>query len=225
MANVLLLDDESDICDEISYFLAQEGHQVRVAGTLAEFRLAYSQQAADIVVLDRMLPDGDGLDLVAQLREHGERCGVVLFTAKDASQDRIEGYQQGADHYLTKPVRLGELRAVVQSLVWRLQVYAAWLYNPSTQVLKTPSKDRIQLTTSEGLFVKCLAERVGHTVARKEVIKAIGKNEAAYDNRNLDVLVMRLKKKIVANSPDPLVIRTVHGVGYCIPSNIALSDV
>ena len=224
MAHVLLLDDESDICEEISYFLTQEGHHVRTVGTLAEFRLAYRQQAADIVVLDRMLPDGDGLALVAQLREQGERCGVVLFTAKDASQDRIEGYQQGADHYLTKPVRLDELRAVVQALVWRLQVHAAWLYNPNTQILKTPSKDRIQLTTSEGLFVQCLAERLGQTVPRQEVIKALGKNEAAYDSRNLDVLVMRLKKKIASSSEAPLVLKTVHGAGYCIPNNVALSD-
>jgi DNA-binding response OmpR family regulator len=224
MAHILLLDDESDICEEISYFLTQEGHHVRTVGTLAEFRLAYRQQVADIVVLDRMLPDGDGLALVAQLREQGERCGVVLFTAKDASQDRIEGYQQGADHYLTKPVRLDELRAVVQALVWRLQVHAAWLYNPSTQILKTPSKDRIQLTTSEGLFVQCLAERLGQTVPRQEVIKALGKNEAAYDSRNLDVLVMRLKKKIASSSEAPLVLKTVHGAGYCIPNNVALSD-
>ena len=78
------------------------------------------------------------------------RGGVVLFTAKDARQDRIEGDQQGADHDLTNPVRLEKLRAVVQALVWRLQVYAAWLYSPNTQVLKTPNKNRIQRTTGEG---------------------------------------------------------------------------
>ena len=150
---------------------------------------------------------------------------MVLFTAKDASQDRIEGYKQGADYYLTKPVRVEELRVVVQALAWRLQVYAAWLYNPNTQVLKTPNKDRIHLTSSEGMLVQCLAERLGHTVARQEVIKAIGKKEAFYDSRNLDVLVMRLKKKLAANSPDPFVLKTVHGVGYCIPSNVAISDV
>ena len=75
---------------------------------------------------------------------------MVLFTAKDARQDRIEGYQPGADHYLTKPVCLEELRAVVQALVWRLQVHAAWLYSPDTQVLKTPNKNRIQRTTGDG---------------------------------------------------------------------------
>lgn len=75
---------------------------------------------------------------------------MVLFAAKDARQDRIEGDQQGADHDLTNPVRLEKLRAVVQALVWRLQVYAAWLYSPNTQVLKTPNKNRIQRTTGEG---------------------------------------------------------------------------
>lgn len=224
MAHVLLLDDESEILEEIAYFLTQEGHQVRVAANLAEFRLHYRQQAADIVVLDRMLPDGDGLELVAQLREQGQRCGVVLFTAKDASQDRIEGYQQGADHYLSKPVRLEELRAVISALVWRLQVHAAWLYNPDTHILRTPSKDRIQLTTSEGQFIKCLVERIGQTVSRQDVIKALGRNEAAYETRNLDVMVMRLKKKISANSSAPLVLKTIHGVGYCIPSDISLSQ-
>ena len=75
---------------------------------------------------------------------------MVLFTAKDARQDRIEGDQPGADHDLTKRVRLEELRAVLQALVWRLQVHAAWLYSPNTQVLKTPNKNRIQRTTGEG---------------------------------------------------------------------------
>ena len=75
---------------------------------------------------------------------------MVFFTAKDARQDRIEGDQQGADHDLTNPVRLEKLRAVVQALVWCLQVHAAWLYSPNTQVLKTPSKNRIQRTTGEG---------------------------------------------------------------------------
>ena len=75
---------------------------------------------------------------------------MVFFTAKDARQDRIEGDQQGADHDLTNPVRLEKLRAVVQALVWRLQVHAAWLYSPDTQVLKTPNKNRIQRTTGDG---------------------------------------------------------------------------
>ena len=75
---------------------------------------------------------------------------MVLFAAKDARQDRIEGDQQGADHDLTNPVRLEKLHAVIQALMWRLQVHTAWLYSPNTQVLKTPNKNRIQRTTGEG---------------------------------------------------------------------------
>jgi len=224
MAHILLLDDELDICEEISFFLCKQGHDVRMAHNIAAFRLHYLQRPADIVVLDRMLPDGDGLDLVSELRQQGQRCGVVMFTAKDASQDRIDGYEQGADHYLTKPVRLIELRSVVKSLVWRLQLQAEWLYNPSTQTLKTPTKDRIKLTTQEGLFLTCLIHQLGDTVSRRDVMKALGKDEAVYDLRNLDMMVMRLKKKITENSEAPLSIKTVHGVGYCIPGNVAISQ-
>lgn len=224
MAQILVLDDETDICDEVASSLRIAGHDVRTAGTIAACRMHLMQRAADILVVDRMLPDGDGLELVGQLRAEGQRCAVVVFTAKDASQDRILGYKVGADHYLTKPVRLEELNAVVESLVWRLRLRAEWLYNPDTFILKTPSKDQIRFTTTEGTIFKTLVGSVGHIVTRAEIVRALGKNEAAYDDRNLDVMVMRIKKKIAANSPAPLVIKTVHGVGYCIPCNVTLTQ-
>lgn len=224
MAQILVLDDETDICDEIASSLRHTGHEVRVASTIAACRVLLLQRAADILIVDRMLPDGDGLDLIAQLREEGMRCGILVFTAKDASQDRINGYMKGADHYLTKPVRLEELNAVIESMVWRLRLRAEWLYNPDTQILKTPNKDHIRFTSTEGTIFKTLVASVGHIVSRQEIVRALGKNEAAYDDRNLDVMVMRIKKKIAATSAAPLVIKTVHGVGYCIPSNVSLSQ-
>jgi DNA-binding response OmpR family regulator len=224
MAQIIVLDDEHEICDEIASSLQHVGHDVRTAATIAACRMQIMQRAADILIVDRMLPDGDGLALVAQLREEGERCGVLVFTAKDASQDRIHGYTAGADHYLTKPVRLEELNAVVESMVWRLRLRAEWLYNPDTQILKTPTKDHIRFTTTEGTIFRCLVTSVGHIVSRQEIVRALGKNEASYDDRNLDVMVMRIKKKIAAASASPLVVKTVHGVGYCLPGNVSLSQ-
>jgi len=224
MAQIIVLDDETEICDEIASSLRHVGHDVRTAASIAECRAHLMQRGADMLIVDRMLPDGDGLELVAQLRQEGERCGVLVFTAKDASQDRINGYMIGADHYLTKPVRLEELNAVVESMVWRLRLRAEWLYNPDTQILKTPTKDQIRFTSTEGTIFKCLVTSVGHIVSRQDIVRALGKNEAAYDDRNLDVMVMRIKKKIAANSTAPLVVKTVHGVGYCIPGNVSLSQ-
>jgi DNA-binding response OmpR family regulator len=225
MAQIIVLDDETEICDEIASSLRHVGHEVRMAGSIAECRAHLMQRNADLLIVDRMLPDGDGLELVAQLRQEGERCGVLVFTAKDASQDRIHGYSTGADHYLTKPVRLDELNAVVESMVWRLRLKAEWLYNPDTQILKTPNKDQIRFTSTEGTIFKCLVGSVGHIVSRQAIVRALGKNEASYDDRNLDVMVMRIKKKIAANSTAPLVIKTVHGVGYCIPNNVSLCQI
>lgn len=224
MAHIVILDDETEICDEVSTALRICGHDVRTAGTIANCRLLLMQRPADILIVDRMLPDGDGLELVEQLRAEGERCAVVVFTAKDASQDRITGFKSGADHYLTKPVRLEELNVVVDALVWRLRLRAEWMYNPDTFILKTPNKDQIRFTTTEGTIFKTLVESVGQIVSRQEIVRALGKNEAAYDARNLDVMVMRIKKKIAANSLAPLVVKTVHGVGYCIPGNVTLAQ-
>ena len=224
MAHIVILDDETEICDEVSMALRISGHDVRTAGTIANCRLLLMQRPADILIVDRMLPDGDGLELVEQLRAEGERCAVVVFTAKDASQDRITGFKSGADHYLTKPVRLEELNVVVDALVWRLRLRAEWMYNADTFILKTPNKDQIRFTTTEGTIFKTLVASVGQIVSRQEIVRALGKNEAAYDARNLDVMVMRIKKKIAANSLAPLVIKTVHGVGYCIPGNVTLIE-
>lgn len=224
MANIVILDDETEICDEVSTALRANGHEVRTAGTIASCRLLLMQSPVDILIVDRMLPDGDGLELVEQLRADGERCAVVVFTAKDASQDRITGFKSGADHYLTKPVRLEELNVVIDALVWRLRLRAEWVYNADTFTLKTPSKDQIRFTTTEGTIFLALVQSVGQVVSRQEIVRALGKNELAYDARNLDVMVMRIKKKIASNSRAPLVVKTVHGVGYSLPRNVTLAE-
>ena len=224
MANIVILDDETEICDEVSMALRVGGHDVRTAATIASCRLLLMQDPADILIVDRMLPDGDGLELVEQLRADGERCAVVVFTAKDASQDRITGFKSGADHYLTKPVRLEELNVVIDALVWRLRLRAEWIYNADTFVLKTPAKDQVRFTTTEGTIFLTLVQSVGKVVSRQDIVRALGKNELAYDARNLDVMVMRIKKKIASISRAPLVVKTVHGVGYCVPGNVTLAE-
>ena len=118
MANVILLDDEEDIRVEFAAFLQSMGHEVQTAGSIKQFLALFLTHPPDLALIDRNLPDGDGLELVKSLREQGVRCGVIMFTARDATQDRIDGFRTGVDHYLTKPVRLQELAAVMQSLTW-----------------------------------------------------------------------------------------------------------
>ncbi|MFY8103377.1 MAG: response regulator transcription factor, partial [Ramlibacter sp.] len=120
MAHILLLDDEGELREEVGDFLRAAGHVVDEAGSIRQFRQYVPGRSYDVLIVDRALPDGEGLELVAELRGEGVRSGIVLFTARDASRDRITGYESGADHYLTKPIRLDELAAVVGALARRV---------------------------------------------------------------------------------------------------------
>jgi DNA-binding response OmpR family regulator len=177
-----------------------------------------------MAIVDRSLPDGDGLDLVRDLRNQGVRCGVIMFTAKDATQDRIDGFKSGVDHYLTKPVRLQELGAVVESLSWRLKATASWRLILSTWELRAPGGVVIRLTAQENAFLQVLVEQVGQTVSRKKVVQSLGKNFADYDPRNLDVLVLRLRKKVASVTTAVFPVKTVHGAGYVIEKDCVMAD-
>lgn len=224
MATVILLDDEEDIRDELVQYLLGVGHVVRGVGTIRQFSKLFLTHKPDIALVDRGLPDGDGLDLVRDLREQGVRCGVIMFTAKDSTQDRIDGFKSGVDHYLTKPVRLQELGAVVESMVWRLRAASCWRLILPTWELKTPGGHVISLTGQEGAFLQVLMEKAGQTVSRKKVVEALGKNFIDYDPRNLDALLMRLRKKVAGITSLALPVKTVHGAGYLIDKESLIAE-
>lgn len=224
MATVILLDDEEDIRDELAQYLQGVGHVVRGVGSIRQFSKLFLTHKPDIALVDRRLPDGDGLDLVRDLREQGVRCGVIMFTAKDSTQDRIDGFKSGVDHYLAKPVRLQELGAVVESMVWRLRASSCWRMSLSTWELKTPSGHVISLTGQESAFLQVLMEKAGETVSRKKVVEALGKNFIDYDPRNLDALLMRLRKKVASVTTLTLPVKTVHGAGYVIDKECLIAD-
>lgn len=224
MATVILLDDEVDIRDEFAAYLRGLGHEVQTVGTIKQFLGLFVTQKPDIAVVDRSLPDGEGLDLVKEFRDQGVRCGVIMFTAKDSTQDRIDGFKSGVDHYLTKPVRLQELGAVVQSLTWRLQATASWRLVLATWELKAPGGVVIKLTAQESAFLQVLVEQAGQTVNRKKVVQSLGKNFADYDPRNLDVLLLRLRKKVAGATSAVFPVKTVHGAGYIIEKDCVISD-
>ena len=224
MASVILLDDEEDIREEFAAYLQGSGHTVQTVCSIKQFSTLFLTYKPDIAVVDRSLPDGDGLDLVRELRDQGVRCGVIMFTAKDATQDRIDGFKSGVDHYLTKPVRLQELGAVVESLSWRLKATASWRLILSTWELRTPGGVVIRLTAQESAFLQVLVELMGQTVTRKKVVQSLGKNFADYDPRNLDVLVLRLRKKVASVTSAVFPVKTVHGAGYVIEKDCVIAD-
>lgn len=147
MASIMLLEDDADLRGEIAHYLELEGNQVQTSGSISQCLKLVAHQLPDILIVDRMLPDGDGIDLVDNIRKKGGRCGVVMFTAKDSFQDRLDGFSSGVDQYLSKPVRLQELSAVVKAVGWRLQLDTHWRLVLQTWELKAPSGEVIRLTS------------------------------------------------------------------------------
>lgn len=220
MARILLLDDESELREEIADFLRRAGHEIDEAGSIRQFRAQFTPDQHQIVVIDRALPDGDGLELVGELRSRDLRCGVVVFTARDGSLDRISGYQHGADHYLTKPIRLEELAAVLQTLAWRVSASPEWRLDPTEWTLLTPDRQPVRLTALEHGLLQALARSPSRTLSRRQIVEGLGKDMASYDPRNLDALVLRLRRKVAEVSASPLPLRAVHGTGYALTQTL-----
>jgi DNA-binding response OmpR family regulator len=211
---LLLLEDDRDLREEVSEFLGRYGIDVSGADSIGAFWQAFRHSRFDVAVIDRMLPDGDGMDVVRVLREEASTCGVVVFTSLDAERDRIEGYRHGADHYLTKPVQLDELSAVVQSLCRRIGPSGSWCLDVVEWKLLTPDQVEVELTGQQAAFISALVQARGQVVSRRALVEAIGKRFNDYEPRNLDTLVMRLRSKVEAVSTHRLPVKTRHGAGY-----------
>jgi DNA-binding response OmpR family regulator len=220
--NILLLDDEIDLREEVAHYLRTRHFNVTEVGTIRQFLQYFSTQTCDIAIVDAMLPDGDGMELVAELREKKQRCGIVMFTARDGSKDRINGFRSGVDHYVTKPVRLEEMGAVIQALSWRLMDQTVWRLDSSDWVLKAPLGLAIPLTSMEHRFLLALSKRSGKVLSRRQIVEALGKDAISYDERNLDALVLRLRKKVAEVTEQTLPVKTVHGQGYTVTQAMTL---
>lgn len=220
MLRILLLEDEVDLREEVAEYLRGLYYEVEEVGSLREFDEQLSHNRYDIVILDRMLPDGDSLEKVDAFRTKYPSSGVVIFTARDSSQDRICGYRTGADHYVTKPVRLDELAAIVETLSRRVQSTQSWRLNATDWLLITPDNQSIKLTALEYVFLSLLAQNPQKVITRKLILDALNKNQDSYDPRNLDALVLRLRKKTSNVTQIQLPLKTVHSAGYSLSNNI-----
>lgn len=224
MASVLILEDERDLREEIADYLLNIGHEVKAVETNKQFLAYASTQSPDIAIIDRMLPDGDGLQLIEEIRQQGARLGVIVLSALGEEHERIKGYAAGVDHYLTKPVRLQELGAVLCALAWRMQIGDSGQFVLQAWDLLVPTGQSLRLTAQEAIFLTTLLKSKGTAVSRHKLIEALGKNVSEYDPRNLDALLLRLRKKVSGATATSLPVKTVHGVGYIALSGLALGQ-
>lgn len=218
--SVLLLEDEIPFREAMCDILNMEGIAASGVGSLSSFQAWRRTHSCDVLIVDRNLPDGDGLDAVRQHRQ-GSDGPIIVLTARGQLNDRVEGMNAEADYYLQKPVDSQELLAVLRRIERRLSasVVSNWLLDKETWSLLTPSGQPIELTRNEICVMSCFIERAGITVNKVELIGALGHDADTYDPRRLEVMIRRLRNKVEHVSRDfPLV--TIYGVGYSFNSRL-----
>ena len=222
-ARVLVVEDEPKVARALREGLAGEGYDVVVAATGEEGFFRASSEPFDLLVLDRMLPGREGLEVLRALRQKGLLCPVLVLTARDAVEDRVEGLDAGADDYMVKPFAFTELLARVRAPVrrgrgdqlLRLAVADLALDVPTRRVVRGGVE--VELTPREYELLEYLVRHRGTIVSREMLARDVWKEPergTPLDNV-IDVHVTRLRKKVDQGFATRL-IHTVRGVGFLV---------
>lgn len=220
---VLVIEDEGDLRESIVSYLKMEGIDADGAGSLQAAELWMLLHHFDVLVLDVGLPDGDALTWLEE-RNGLRNKGIVITSARSSTADRVLGAQVGADTYLVKPVLLEELTAVVRNLMRRIRPSSSdsWLLNSLSWLLVSPDGRSVKLTHSEHVLLTHLSRAPGKAVPRRDLIEALGHDPEHYDQRRMEILVRRLRTKVMDALGNELPLVTAHRQGYAFTAPISI---
>ncbi|MCS6890692.1 MAG: response regulator transcription factor [Rhodovarius sp.] len=222
--HLLVVDDDARLRALLQRFLTEQGFRVAVAADAAEARAALAAFAFDLIVLDVMMPGESGLDLVGSLRRAGQQVPILMLTARGDPDDRVAGFEAGADDYLAKPFDPRELAHRIRTILRRaapaapraaqapIQLGNRW-FEPDRQELRGPD-GTVRLTGGEAALLLVLARRAGEVLSREEIAAALGTPEAG--ERAVDVQVTRLRRKIEPDPREPRFLHTIRHRGYVL---------
>jgi DNA-binding response OmpR family regulator len=220
---LLLVEDHDLLRESLRDGLAAMGYVIDATGDGEEGRWHALHDVYDLLILDIMVPKVTGLDILTQLRAAGKAVPVLLLTARDGVEDRVEGLDLGADDYLTKPFAVSELLARVRALIRRrhqaphpvLTIGDLSIDTVNRRVRRAGSE--ITLTPREFALLEYLAVRAGAVVTRAELCEHLYEFASDPDSNAVDVLVSRLRRKLtLPDSPAP--VQTRRGYGYLLES-------
>jgi len=221
MSTVLVVEDEPMVRDVVVRYLRREGYEALEATDVDEARDALEHGSPSLVVLDLMLPGGDGLELCREIRASSE-LPVIMLTARADEADRIVGLELGADDYVTKPFSPRELTARVRTVLRRSRppterdgrmVFGQLEVDTSTREVLARDEP-VHLTAKEFDLLAFLARHPRRVFSRRQLMEAVWGYEAAFDSGTVTVHVRRMREKIEADPSQPRWIETVWGIGY-----------
>jgi two-component system OmpR family response regulator len=233
MTRILVVEDEPSLRNDLVDYLTMRGFATTGVGTAQELRVEIGLPVPPaLVILDISLPDGNGFDLAIEIRNRLD-CGIIMLTAHGEADDRIRGFESGADIYLVKHSSLREIEATVQSLMRRLQDPRSratgrapdqWTLDRASWQLATPNGTQIKLTATELAFVVALLEKGGQPCSREELAQLLARPQTNWDNRHLDAVVNRLRRKIKEIGQIEPPIRMIYGRGYAFSAPASIEN-
>jgi two-component system, OmpR family, response regulator RegX3 len=221
--SILLIEDEESISEPLERALGREGFEVVIAATAAEGRERFRERSPDLVLLDVMLPDGDGRDVLREIRSIS-RTPVVMLTARGEELERVLGLELGADDYVTKPFSAAELAARVRAVLRRADAPSVEADGAVLAVgdmrmdldrhAVVRDGEELELTVKEYELLRMLLEHAGRVVKREQLIREVWDTTWFGSTKTLDVHVSALRRKLGDDPAEPRYIHTVRGVGF-----------
>ena len=221
---LLVVDDEDTVRELLSAALRFAGFRVSSAATAVEAVAAATAEPPDLVLLDVMLPDMDGFEVVRRLRErhpgHGAPVPVLFLTARDRQSDKVTGLSLGADDYVTKPFDLAELIARIRAILRRTAGHPAAVLTVGPLALDaeghqvTRAGQAIRLSATEFRLLHYLMENAGRVVSKAQILDRVWRDDFGGDAGIVDTYISYLRRKV--DTAEPKLVHTVHGVGYVL---------
>ena len=224
MKNILMVEDDSTIAFAVKYAVEQEGFNLDISENLENARKIVNSKEYDLILLDVMLPDGNGYEFLKQLREHDEDTPVIFLTACDEEVNIVMGLDIGGDDYITKPFRVRELISRINAILRRkgksqdsnkkiLKFKNISIHTLEARVFK--NNEEIFLTSAEYKLLLILIQNKNMVLSRAQLLEKLW--DVTYDfinDNTLSVYIKRLREKIEDDSSKPQYILTVRGLGY-----------
>jgi len=240
---VLTVDDDQDLQVVIRHYLEAEGYQILSAANGAEMLAKLETAAPDIILLDLILPDNDGLSLLTQIRSKSQ-AAVIVVSGKDETADRIVGLEMGADDYLTKPFEMRELSARIKAVLRRTHTadapvandkavtgmqkaqriaFQGWVLDRRQYQLFDAVGKTADLTSGEFRLLEALVLAPNRVLSREHLFELTRQGEFEAYDRAIDIQIARIRKKLNDDPREPQLIKTVRGVGYMFCGEVSIS--
>ncbi len=230
MKKILLIEDDADLFSLLKYNLEKEGFSMTGLQTGRGAIEACRQVRPDLILLDIMLPDSDGLDICKGIRKDPDFAGtpIIFLTARASETDRIVGLEIGANDYVVKPFFVRELVARIklqfrnQSTPTRALESGGVTLDPSSRQVRLNGTP-LSLTATEFRLLECLMARPGVVFSREQLLNAVWGQDRAITDRVVDVYVLRLRQKVEGDPANPILIHSIRGFGYTFEPRRAMA--